>query len=341
MTPALRRSNSQNRIDKLANRLQAEGRIEDLERELQQFNPQQLKGAEREAWYHLWGIVALQRGDHAEALGRFSEGFSACPESGMIAFSLAQEFEHLGQVPRMLELFDAFHFPQVPANYALAQARYAYLWDQPQKALQYTMPILDAYYKLGIADDHFLYVRGLPFFSKTWGYLGAFLELTHDLATLRAVTAEAQKRLSDYDFDHHLLFLSCVEKSDFTDLVVQLERMASDYAQRGWPSGYSALKAAILRVQEADDTQKAERVLREVELSDKDFRWLEDIRLLARCAVANRADDHQREAELVQQFLLKQPLLFEPDHVFSFRLLWYQEKVRPKYQERKKNRSEV
>lgn len=230
-----------------------------------------------------------------------------------------------------------FILPQVPANYALAQARYAYLWDQPQKALQYTLLILDAYYKLGIADDHFLHVRGLPFFSETWGYLGAFLELTHDLATLRTITEEAQKRLSDYDFGHDLLFLECVEKGNFADLVVQLERSVSDYAQWGWPSGYLVMKVAVLRSQAINDVHEAEQILRKIELSDTDFRWLEDIRLLARCVVANRAKDYQREAELVQQFLSRQLLLFEPNHMFNFRLLWYQEKLKPKYQERKKN----
>src|SRR5205814_2242842 len=118
-----------NRVEEMFNRLTQAGRAEEIARELDRFDPNRLEGAELESWYHLWGIVAFQKGDHARAFHRFQEGRSACPDSGPIAFSLGQEHEHRGEVEQMLALFDAYRFPKIPAKHALAQARYAYLWS--------------------------------------------------------------------------------------------------------------------------------------------------------------------------------------------------------------------
>ncbi|MFZ4695082.1 MAG: hypothetical protein ACOYMV_08150, partial [Verrucomicrobiia bacterium] len=57
------------RLDALANRLQAEGRSGDLEAELGRFDPKSLQGVEKESWYHLRGIAAFQRNDRPLAFG--------------------------------------------------------------------------------------------------------------------------------------------------------------------------------------------------------------------------------------------------------------------------------
>ena len=57
------------------------------------------------------------------------------------------------------------------SNYTLVTARYAYLWGRPDKGAEYLQPIVDAYFDLGIVDDNFLYMRGMPFFSETcWAF---------------------------------------------------------------------------------------------------------------------------------------------------------------------------
>jgi hypothetical protein len=169
--------NRKNRIDELANRLAREGKADQIERELERFDPKELKGPERESWFHLWGITAFRRGDRSTAFARFRAAREACPTSSVIAFSLGQEHEARGEPALMFELFDACRFPKVPASHALVQARYAYLWDDLSRAESYIEPIFEAYWSLGIVDDTFLYIRGLPFFTQTWAYLAAFLEL--------------------------------------------------------------------------------------------------------------------------------------------------------------------
>jgi len=72
-----------NRIDDLANKLQQEGKIDQLETELLKFDPATLEGSEKESWYHLHGIVPFQQGKRDLALQRFQEGLRQCPDSAL------------------------------------------------------------------------------------------------------------------------------------------------------------------------------------------------------------------------------------------------------------------
>jgi len=165
-------------------------------------------------------------------------------------------------------------------------------------------------------------VQGLPFFGETWSYLGAFLELTGDLATLRALTERARQHLKEYAFDGQALWLECLERNDVTPLIAALEHTVQEGMALGWPVGYPAICLAVLQSQRTDDPQEAEHILDAVTLSDEDPPLLDDIRLLARCAVAHRAGNDEREALLIRQFLERQPMLLEPSRAFDVRLLW-------------------
>jgi len=65
-----------NRVDELANTLQREGRINELERKLKELDCSSLSRPEQESWWHLYGIVAFQEGRETEALDRFKEAYS-------------------------------------------------------------------------------------------------------------------------------------------------------------------------------------------------------------------------------------------------------------------------
>jgi tetratricopeptide (TPR) repeat protein len=155
-----------NRIEALACLLQEDGGFEKLEAALAEFDPASLGDAERERWYHLRGIVPFRRGNRALAFERFGEAADQYPASGPIQFSLGQEYEFRGDPDRMLECFDRARFPGIPAEYALSQARYAYLWNRFDKGRAYIEPLLPIYFDLRILDTTFLYLRGLPFFEE-------------------------------------------------------------------------------------------------------------------------------------------------------------------------------
>lgn len=335
MTHRRRRVRMRNRIDDLINTLAADDRMNDLEHELDQVMFWKLRSSERESWHYARGMAAFRRGDYAQALQRFEEGHAAAPRSARIAFALSLEYERVGRVADMLAAFDGCLFPRVPSAYALMQARFAYLWDHPQKALRYILPILDAYEALQIADDHFLFMRGLPFFGETWSYLGAFLELTGDLARLRVLTGRTHQHLKEYAFDGQILWLECLERDDFTLLIETLEQAVQEGMALGWPVGYTAICLAVLQSQRTDDPQEAEHILDAVTLGAEDPPLLDDIRLLARCAVAHRTGDNKRADALMRRFLERQPMLLEPSRAFDVRLLQYQERLKPLYREGK------
>lgn len=321
-----------NRIEDLFEEVRQKGKLDGLEDYLIKFDPKQLNDNEKESWHHLYGICAFRRKDRKTALERFKDGHRACPNSGMIAFSLGQEYEFFGEIKKMFGLFDKFFFPLVPSNYALAEANFAYLWDDLDRAIYYTTPILNKYYDLKIVDDHFLYSRGLPFFERTWSYLAAFYILKGEIDKIREITNQASRGLSDYDFDRLFSFLDCVESKDFSKYIDKLKKDAELTKKQGLSYGYGTMQAAVLEAQVEKDADSAEKILSIVTLSQNDMQWLEDIRLLARCEIARKTKDIELEKKLVSEFLAKKPLLFEPDHVFNFNLLSYQERLKSVYQ---------
>ncbi|HXA20218.1 MAG TPA: hypothetical protein VN380_24785 [Thermoanaerobaculia bacterium] len=314
-----------NRIDDLANRLSREGRAGDIEAQLPRLRNQRLNNDELESWHHLWGIVAFQRGDHATALSRFEEGAQVCPSSGVIRFSLAQERLFLNDRERAFLDFDELLFPGVPRDYALAAARYAYLWDELDRGWRYAYAFLPEYFKLGIADDHFLYVRGLPFFGQTWAYLAAFAILAKRLEELSAITVDAEKRLSEFDFSELKLRLQGYESGNLTPWLTSVEEEARRAEREGWPEGYPSMQAAAIAAHINVNMTAARQRLESVKLTEKDFAWLADIRTLALCELASHAGDGEGEKRLKSVFLTRQPLLFEPDHAVNFDVLGYQE----------------
>jgi len=321
-----------NRLDELANRLQQEGRIDLLEAELGKFNPNSLEGLEKESWYHLRGVVPFQQGNRGLAFERFQEGLKQCPDSAIISFSLGQEHEFRGAVDEMLACFSRAKFPHIPAQYALAEARYAYLWNRYERAADCIRPLIPVYLKLKILDDNFLYIRGLPFFGQTWDYLAAFSKLMGSLLELKELTRKVEAECQDSNSEHLKAKLQAIETGDYSVLKAILERRIAEWKQQNFPVGYHNMLYQILCSQSCTDPVKAQQLLDSVTLTQNDFPWLEDMRLLAKCNLAHRFGEEQQEAELRVRFLKQQPLLFEPDHAINFNLLEYQETLKQAYQ---------
>ena len=316
--------------DELANRLQREGKTDQLETELQRYSVSRLSDKDKENWFHLWGITAFQRRDRAEAFRRFKEGLEACPNSQNLLFALGQEYEHRREIDRMFDCFDRCSFPNVPSQFMLAAAR-AYLWSRPDKGTAYVEPIAEAYFQLGIADDHFLYVRGLPFFSQTWNYLVAFAWMRKDFRPTDDYFERAAVKLGDYDFQSARRFYECVKSDDYSAEIDGLEANLREWDSR-FPSGYLRVQLAVLKARRAGNLGQALTALEEVRLDTNDFPWLVDVLTIHRAWAHQRAGDAEGEDAEVERFLARQPLLFEPDHAVSFGFLPYQETLKPRYQ---------
>ncbi len=319
--------------DELANRLQKEGKIANLEQELRRYSVSKLSAKDKASYFHLWGICAFRKQDRNEAFRRFKEGIEVCPDSQDLLFSLGQEYEHRKAIDKMFECFDRCSFPTTSSAFMLAAARYAYLWDRPDKGMDYLKGITDAYFTLGIADDHFVYVRGLPFFDQSWNYLVAFAVIRRDFSEADAFINRACQKLIDYDFDSLRRFYECVKSGDYAQVVEALETQLAAWDKR-FPSGYKAVQLAALKARGANGSEEAVALLQEVNLSQNDFPWLVDVLTIHKAWSFQRAAELQQENAEIEQFLAKQPMLFEPDHAVSFGFLPYQETLKAKYQNR-------
>ena len=319
-----------NIIDDLANTLQEKGEIESLEAELKKIKHSDLNAKEIESWHHLYGICAFQRGDHNEAALRFKSGLIKCTESSQIKFSLAQEYIFLGQPEKAFPLFDECAFPLVSREFALAMSRYAYLFSEYNRGIKYIESFFDIYKEVKILDDHFLYVRGLPFFGTAWSYLAAHCVLSENEEKLKTITSDIAKVCHDYDFDFLNKELDALLNNNYSGLVPVLIERRKEIEKYNGPTGYSNIMIAIFDSFDKDNFQEAVSTLDSVNLTENDFLWLEDIRLLAKAKAANKFSESQIESEILENFLDKQSMLFEPDHAVSFGLLEYQELLKPR-----------
>jgi len=317
-----------NRVDELVNTLQVEGRLDEYESELLKLDLPSLSKEEKESWWHHFGIVAFQDGRDEESLERFIQANERFPDSAMIRFSLGQQYIRTNNADKGFKLFQKNNFPDIPREYALTQARYAYLWNRYEEGRGYLKPFFKYYKEVKILDDHFLYVRGLPFFGYWWRFLAAFSVLTCDFGELETATNYVVQNCHDYDFDYLLLELDAYKNHLPGILLPRLEKQLYAINKDIFPTGYLRMKTASIKMSDVKTIDDAKDLLADVSLAEKDFPWLEDIKTLLLAEVASRLGNQTYEQELVDSFLIKQPLLFEPHLIIEFWLLDYQETLK-------------
>ena len=313
----------------MANDLQSKGQIEKLEDGLLKIKKGPLNEKEVESWHHLYGICAFQQGEHEVASERFNEGLDACPNSSQIRFSLAQEYIFLLQPEKAFPHFDNCLFPEVSREFTLAMSRYAYLFSEHERGINYLNRFFEIYKEVKVQDDHFLYVRGLPFFGTAWSHLAAHCLLSGNEEKLKSITTDISSCCHDYDFDFLNKELEAVLNNDFRNMVEPLNSRLYEIRKYKGSTSYTDFKIALFESYSSKSYQEALDKINLVELSSDDFPWLEDIRTLAKAEAAHRFN-HDSESGLISSFLQNQSMLFEPDHAVSFGLLAYQEVIKPK-----------
>lgn len=322
----------------MLNTLGAENRLSDLELELEKFDPASLEEPELSSWYYYHGLAAVHAANRNEAFSRFQAGRKAVGDHPLITFSLGQEHEFRGETKEAFALFDASRYPKVPAAFALSQARYAYLWDDLNRALDYLLPLLESTYDLKNADDNNCFLNGLPFFADTWTSLTAVHILRKDITAAGKTLEEAEKRLENYDFSYLKVFYQCLKSGNFDPIVTASFKSAAQQKEGDPWAGHTRLRTAILTSQASKNLEHAAELLTEPKFAATDFPWLEDMRLLARCALARMSNFEQAEGQLRREFLIRQPGLFELHHALSFNLLAYQNTLRDDYRKTRPTR---
>jgi hypothetical protein len=137
--------------------------------------------------------------------------------------------------------------------------------------------------------------------------------------------------LSDLDAEQSRLTLGAW-LGDPAALISSLERERGTGGDQA-ASGYNRMRLATWNSRSDGDTDSALGRLDGVSIGPDDFPWLSDIRLIAKARVLGRAGDAEGAKQLVDEFMGRQPLLFEPWHAFHFGLLDEQEHIKPLYRE--------
>jgi hypothetical protein len=217
-------------------------------------------------------------------------------------------------------------------------ARYYYLWNRGEQGQVVMQAIFDRYYDLKIADDMFLYMRGLPMFDEAFGYRATFARLSGKVDQARWELARARSDLSDLGVERLELDLEATASGNWAPVLVDLERVLKSVDAQ-MPTGQLRMKRAILRCRAVPPHNFPPASLAEldaVRLTPADHPWLADIRTLAKAELYHRFDMPDREQQALAEFWPRQPMLFEPNHAFYFGFIDYQETLKPHYQSYRK-----
>jgi tetratricopeptide (TPR) repeat protein len=289
---------------------------------LERIDPEALEAPEAVQWYTSRGIGAEQLGRREEAVSAYREGARRHPESSTLHAVAGRLLEEEGRFDEALPHFRSVRLDDGGGNAVMTAARYCYLWDALEDAIALQAQIFTAYFALKIADDHFLYTRRLPFFTEAFGAQAAVLVLSGREGEAEALLGESEASLSD---------LHGVEEERLT-LEATLGRPSGLIEHRSDETGgYGRMQLAAWQARATDQPAAAKERLASVTLQESDFRWLEDIRLLAMIAADRRARDLRTDDPRISDFFARQPRLFEPEHAFHFGLLEEQEALKEHY----------
>jgi tetratricopeptide (TPR) repeat protein len=326
-------------VDRLVDEYGRTGRWSALGTELDKLDRKRLPPPEQETWFHARGIVEYRTNQRRRAREIFEEGVRQFPESSWLNFGLGQEYEFQGRIDDMAGHFQRVRLQAVGGATVLVVARYFYLWGRFALGQQAIQPIFDRYYELKIADDMFLYMRGLPMFDGAFGYRATFAYLEGRLDVARAELARAQSELTDVFIDRQRINLDATATGDWEPVLADLDALLETLDPK-FPAGQLTMKRAMLRSRVTPSVDAALAELESVRLTASDHPWLEDIRTLARAQAFHRFGRLDAEDTALSQFIERQPMLFEPNHAFNFGVIGYQEALRPRYQAGRRPKAE-
>ena len=303
-----------------------------LIRALDRIDPQELDEPQAIRWHTSRGVAAERLGRRDEAVSAYSEGVRRHPDSSALHAVVGRVLEEEGRFDEALQHFRRVRLGDGGGNAVMTAARYCYLWNALEDAIALHAQIFDAYFSLGIADDTFLYIRGLPFFSKAYGAQAAVLVLSGSADEAKDLLERGETELSDLSGTEEERLTLEATLGQPTGLLEYLSGDAQPDRDDGF-SGYARMRLATWRARGSGRPAEAERWLESVTVRDGDFPWLEDVRLLARIAAARKAGELQQDDPRIAELFERQRRLFEPEHAFHFGLLDEQEILKERYRD--------
>lgn len=324
-----------NKVEKLVNKYVEESSPEGLRDALAGMNRVLLDSGEQEAWFRYMAVVEYRLGNKKKAFQIIREGVEEFPDSDHLNFFMGEVYEKTGRFDKALEHFKKVHPYKVEGHFLIAIAGMCYLWDYPALGQRVLDDVFQRYYELRIADDHRVFMRGLPFFGVTFGHRVVLSKLEGDLKIAFEEFQLARRTLRDYEFDHDLgPTLKAWITGNWRPVIESLTKSIRESEEHGYPSGEGRMAKAVHESRLCTSRDDAFNLLDSVKITESHSQWLEDVRTLAKAEACHRHGDAKQEQGFLQDFFSEQPKLFEPDNVFWFNFYDYQEKLKPIYRDR-------
>ena len=197
-----------NQVDDIVKKFFQPEKLEVLKDELDKLKKEDLTEEELTSWFNFKGTIESQLGNHKSARAYFKEGCERFSDSSILQFNLGMELELIGEIENCKKRFESVKAQDVDSRILLTIARIHYLWNYYQEGLEILQPIFKTYYDLGIADDHFLIIRGLPTYSESFANIAVLSKLNNQSDLALRELENAKKSLHDYPF-------SFLERSTF------------------------------------------------------------------------------------------------------------------------------
>lgn len=315
-------------IEELAGQLVEEGRANELESCLQEIKCETLNPVELESWHHYYGICAFQRDEHEEACRRFASALQVIPESQSIRFSLGQEYMLLNQPKKGFLEFDQCSFPAIDSNFVMVMDNYAYLFNQHTRGAHYINQFLPSYLDIKTLDDHVLYTRNIPFFSSYWLRLAGHCILGKCPDMIRDILVEIKKNCIDYDFERLALELKAYQAEDYSEVISLYKTRIEEHKKLNAPTDYLSVQIACLSSLMTNNYAKSIRILDSATPAAQNDSLLANILLLAKACISHRFNQLEEEDQYKCLFIERNPLLLQLEHVLSFGMLYYQERLK-------------
>jgi tetratricopeptide (TPR) repeat protein len=297
---------------------------------LDRIDPQELDEPHAIRWHTGMGIAAERLGRRDDAVSAYTEGVRRHPDSSVLRTVAGRVLEEEGRFDEALPHFRRVRLDDGGGEAVMVAARYCYLWNAFEDAIALHAQIFDAYFSLGIVDDTFLHIRGLPFFSRAYGAQAAVLVLNGSADGARELFERSEAQLSDFQGTEDELLTLDATLGQPTGL---LGHLSGEAQGGGGRSGYAQMQLATWRARGSDRPAEAEELLASATVRENDFSWLEDIRLLALIAAARKGGELQQEDPRIAELFERQKRLFEPEHAFHFGLLDEQEILKERYRD--------
>ena len=328
----------QNKVQNIINLYYPYELFDLLKAKLNEIKEEDLKPIELESLFDMKGVLEARFGNINRAIKSYEDACEKIPDSLDLNYKLALLLEKNGEMDTAFKYFSKVALDgDLNVYITLTIVRLYYLWGYYTEGLELIQSILKDYYEMGIIDDHLVSQRGYPFYGEIFANLAVFAKLTKNLNLAFEEIEKAKKELKSYPFERLEYELNHLMSEDWTERTEALKKELKQLKEHKSPLGYNLVLQALIKARQASSYDDAIQYLSLVKITEYNFPWLKDIINFGKAEAANRFNKNDDEQKYQTEFFKKQPLLFEPNHVFRFGLTEYQEKLKKIYQTMKRD----